>query len=128
MLAASLTLAIRSRRPAAGLRERNPVADPKETDLAKHWVHSHEEDREGVEVYRTPDYPFPPARGRDALTLQPGGTLVREIPGPDDRRTTMPAGSWTLHGKALTLHHRSGPSTEYTVESVEPDKLTLRPS
>jgi hypothetical protein len=94
--------------------------------LAKEWVHSHEEDGNGIEVYRSPDHPFPPARGRDALHLQSGGTLVKRIPGPDDRPTMMPAGKWKLEGKKLILEQTSG-SKEYAIESLEPDKLLLRP-
>ena len=99
----------------------------KHMDLAKTWMHSHEEDRDGLEVYRPSTYPFPAARGRDAIELHAGGSLVRGIPGPDDRRSTLPAGSWTLEGKKLILRQSLGATREYSVESVEPDKLLLRP-
>jgi hypothetical protein len=42
------------------------------------WSHSHEEDGEGVEVFRPVDYDFPPSRGRETMTLRPDGTILQE--------------------------------------------------
>jgi hypothetical protein len=95
--------------------------------LAKTWVHSHEEDKGGTQVFRPADYPFPPARGRDRINLNASGILSRAVPGPDDRSATLPDGSWKLEGKKLVLSQEGGASKEYEVESVTPDKLALRP-
>ena len=95
--------------------------------LAKTWIHSHEEDKGGLQVFRPADYAFPPARGRDALHLEASGALARSIPGPDDRATTQPAGSWKVHGKKLILEQQGGTSKEYAIEHADPDKLVLRP-
>jgi hypothetical protein len=103
------------------------MASSKHAALAKTWVHSHEEDKGGVQVFRPADYAFPPARGRDALHLEADGSLVKSIPGPDDRTSTQPAGSWKVHGKNLVLQQQGGTSKEYAIERVDPDKLLLRP-
>src|SRR5437763_86449 len=95
--------------------------------LAKTWVHSHEEDAGGAQVFRPASYSFPPARGRDALSLEANGSLVKTIPGPDDRPSAQPVGSWKVDGKKLILEQHGGVSKEYTIESVDPDKLLLRP-
>jgi hypothetical protein len=103
------------------------MASSKHAALAKSWVHSHEEDKEGVQVFRPESYPFPPARGRDALRLDADGSLMKSIPGPDDRTSTQPAGCWKVHGKKLILEQQDGTSKEYAIECVDPDKLLLRP-
>lgn len=103
------------------------MAPSKHAALAKTWVHSHEEDKEGALVFRPSNYPFPPARGRDSIGLKADGSLVKSIPGPDDRTTAQPAGSWKVDGKKLILDQQGGTSKEYAIESVDPDKLLLRP-
>jgi hypothetical protein len=103
------------------------MASSKHAALAKSWVHSHEEDKEGVQVFRPASYPFPPARGRDALRLDADGSLMKSIPGPDDRTSTQPAGCWKVRGKKLILEQQGGTSKEYVIERVDPDKLLLRP-
>jgi len=50
---------------------------PLPTALFRHWIHSREEDRGEIRVYRPADYDFPPARGRDGFELRPDGTLIR---------------------------------------------------
>ena len=95
--------------------------------LANTWVHSHEEDSSGTQVFRPADYDFPPARGRDRLGLEPDGALIKSVPGPDDRSTTQPQGSWRVEGKKLVLRHQDGRNAQYAIESVDPDKLVLRP-
>jgi hypothetical protein len=103
------------------------MATKRHGELAQTWVHSHEEDKGGTQVFRPATYAFPPARGRDALGLKADGSLVKSIPGPDDRTSTMPAGSWSVDGKKLILQQHDGSNKEYAIESVEPDKLLLRP-
>ncbi len=99
--------------------------DPK--TLMNTWVHSHEEDGAGLQVFRPAHYPFPPARGRDALTLNADGSLLRQIPGPDDRSAALPAGSWQLQGRRLTLQQHKNENKEFSIESLDPEKLLLRP-
>ena len=95
--------------------------------IAKNWVHSHEEDVEGTQVFRPTGYPFPPSRGRDAMALDADGTLRRSVPGPDDRSSQSPAGSWKLEGRHLILHQQGSERKEFSIESVSPDQLLLRP-
>jgi hypothetical protein len=95
-------------------------------NLAKTWVHSQEEDSGETQVFRTADYQFPPARGRTALGLNVDGSLVRTAPGPDDRRSIQPDGSWKVDGKKLVLNRADGRTDEFTIESIAHDKLVLR--
>jgi hypothetical protein len=41
-----------------------------------HWIHSHEEDAQGVTVYRPRGYSFPPSRGREGFDFRKGGKVV----------------------------------------------------
>ena len=90
------------------------------TDISGEWVHSHEEDEGDRVVLRRPDRPFPPARGRVRLTLQPGGEIEGAQPGPDDRPVAA-AGTWTPD--ALSTDALGG---ELEVESASDDTLVLR--
>lgn len=96
----------------------------KATQLAGRWVHSHEESDDQRIVFRSPEYDFPPARGRQALTFEPGGGLVVEHPGPTDRGETA-RGTWTAKKKVLTIDGL-GWSGDYEVESVDAHQLVLR--
>jgi len=88
------------------------------------WVQSHEEgDRERV-VLRRPDYPFPPARGRVAITLEAGGEVAVGHPGPDDRRVSA-TGTWNLSGERLVIS-APGLAGEFDVESADEQTLILR--
>ena len=51
------------------------MADLK-TCILGQWIHSHEEDAEGVMVYRPANYSFPPSRGRMGFEFREGGKLV----------------------------------------------------
>jgi hypothetical protein len=88
------------------------------------WVQSQEEgDRDRI-VMRRPDYPFPPARGRVAIALEPGGEVGVRPPGPDDR--SVPGrGAWSLSGSRLEIS-APGLAGEFDVESVDDDALVLR--
>jgi hypothetical protein len=83
-------------------------------------VHSHEEDDGNRVVLRRPDRPFPPARGRVRLTLQPGGEIEALKPGPDDRPVAA-AGAWTP--TTITAEALGG---ELDVESADADTLVLK--
>jgi hypothetical protein len=61
--------------------------------LFGHWVHSFEEDTEGVRAYRRRGFPFPPAFGRTGLEIHPSGQFVRHDIGPADEPVAVP-GRW----------------------------------
>ena len=63
--------------------------------LQRHWVHSQEEDTDTEQVFRPTGFRFPPARGREAFDLRPGGRLLEYGIGPTDRRQIV-EGRWQL--------------------------------
>lgn len=97
--------------------------DPKV--LAQHWVHAHEEDSEAGRVYRPNSYQLPPSRGRSAFELEPDGSYLESGPGPTDRRSRKPNGSWRLEGAELVVQDESGGVRRSRVVSLSPDRLVL---
>ena len=96
---------------------------PADNRIAGPWVQSHEEgDRDRI-VLRRPGYPFPPARGRVAITLEPGGDVGVRRPGPDDR-SVPGTGAWSLSGSRLVIS-APGLTGEFDVESADEQKLVL---
>lgn len=88
------------------------------------WVRSGEEDGPEEQVYRRPDYSFPPARGRESFELAEDGTLVDRGPGPTDAPTES-AGEWELGESSLILRSLAG-ERSLEVVSAEPDRLVVR--
>jgi hypothetical protein len=91
------------------------------------WIHSHEEDRGGEMVFRRPTYPFPLARGRNEIELDPDGTYVESFPGPVDVPEEA-TGRWRLEEDRLILRpDQGGAERSSRIISREGDRLTLRP-
>jgi hypothetical protein len=88
------------------------------------WIHSREEDHDGVEVYRRPDFPFPPARGREGLRFDPDGGLAELAIGRGDATEERP-GSW--RGEPGGPIRVAAGGRAFEVVSVGPDRLELRP-
>jgi len=96
--------------------------------LCGRWLHSHEEDEDGAQVFRPGTHGLPPSRGRLCLELHRDGTLLETRPGADDRPRATP-GRWELAGSRLRLFEDAAaraPARELEVVSLEPDRLVLR--
>lgn len=93
--------------------------------LIRSWTHSHEEDHDGLLVFRPSERDFPPARGRESFDLAPGGVLQRNGPGPDDR-SVRTSGRWSLVGDRLDLYPGASSQYRYRVVDVGPDLLEVR--
>lgn len=98
-----------------------------ESSLVGSWAHSHEEDHDGVQVYRPADRELPPSRGRTAFTLRPDSTAAAGLPGPTDRGIRTDDGTWSLTGDVLSVDV-PGWGAAYEVVAAEPDRLELRPA
>jgi hypothetical protein len=100
-----------------------PDVDP--TTVVGVWVHSHEEDHSGIQVFRRSGYGFPRSRGRASYELRSDGTLGGSRPGPDDRHVAT-TGTWDLRGSKLTITSAGGSPLQYEVQSVDPDRMVLK--
>jgi hypothetical protein len=92
--------------------------------VARHWVHSHEDDTDREMVFRPSTYAFPPSRGRRSLDLRPDGTLIEGGPGPTDRRQSS-EGTWSLDGGSLVLQVKGQAARRLHIVSAEPDRLVV---
>jgi hypothetical protein len=95
--------------------------------LAREWVHSHEEDFGGSQVFRPANFAFPPQRRpRMSIALgKAGSARYAAGPAPADRRTVTD-GRWTVDGDELTLQLAGGADVRYRIESADEDRLVLR--
>jgi hypothetical protein len=53
--------------------------------IFKYWVHSREEDKESVLVYRPFDFKFPPSRGREGFEVKKSGEFILYTISREDR-------------------------------------------
>ncbi|HEY4295511.1 MAG TPA: hypothetical protein VGM85_03480 [Paraburkholderia sp.] len=71
------------------------------------WVHAHERDHDGYQVFVDASEPLPPSRGRRRLTICRDGQYVDTHPGGDDR-AAQNRGTYQFDGHVLLLHCSSG--------------------
>ena len=98
-------------------------------EIQQRWYHAHEEDTDTEKVYRPvpEDKNIPPGRGRELLTLNPDGTMVKGGSAPNDARTETD-GAWTLEDDQLALYPKAGskPSRVMKIASVSKDRLVVK--
>ena len=97
-------------------------------DLLGDWMHSHEEDTNGLTVFRPSTFAFPLSRGRKSFALRADGTYKGTVPGPTDRPAPT-SGRWALAGRTLTLTGGKGvraTGVEYAVtECLVGERLVI---
>jgi len=79
--------------------------------LFKRWIHSHEEDYEGVKVYRPSDYKFPPSRGRKGFEIKVNGEFIYYGIAPTDGSIRF-VGYW----QAKSSHQIDAYTEEQTIK------------
>jgi hypothetical protein len=93
------------------------------------WVHAHEEDSPGEQVFRPASTPLPPSRGRQRLNIKADGTVVFGGPGADDR-TVQASGRWeTRPSGQVVLIPRAGSSGQQDrlfVTEVAHDRMVVK--
>lgn len=94
--------------------------------LFQRWMHSFEEDSEGVTVYRPSDYPFPPARGRGGMEFASDGTFIDRPVGRGDAQNTV-VGRWEpVEGGRPTVAVSESGRPERELEIVHCDEHVLK--
>jgi hypothetical protein len=96
----------------------------------KHWVHSFEEDTQGIQVYRPVSYNFPLSRGREGFEVKEDGTFVLYNIGLADGTDTIP-GTWKQTGESTLKIIFSNPDiAPYTIQIIQASDtlLTLKKS
>jgi hypothetical protein len=97
--------------------------------LFQKWIHSHEDDRDNLRVYRPVNYDFPPARGRDALAFRSDGVYLRYPIAPTDGNLEV-IGTWRLISPdqpfAIELQLPNQSVNTVTIVSCSADRLELQ--
>lgn len=90
------------------------------------WVHSFEEDTNGITVYRPFEYDFPQARGRGGIEFRPDGMFIAWEIGPADANRGI-NGHWEMEGSGrvrVSFKESNRPST--VLEILECDSQILK--
>ena len=94
--------------------------------LQGRWLHAHEEDAPGHEVFRPATHPLPPARGRSGYEFLPDGRLARIGSGPTDR-STVAEGTWTVDPDGRLRIRVSGqPEDVLEISELTGDRLIVK--
>ena len=89
------------------------------------WVHSREEDSGGAQVYRRPDYRFPPSRGRTGFEIREDGTFIAIGIGPADGKKAR-RGRWRQpDDRQLHVTYDDGEEQTLRILDVGDDVLRL---
>jgi hypothetical protein len=95
--------------------------------LYQQWIHLHEEDANGVEVYRNKEYNFPMSRGRQGFEFRKDGTFIQSDIGPVDVNVNT-TGKWEKIAGSnqvkITLQNEQ--NTQYQMEIVDLTKDMLK--
>jgi hypothetical protein len=93
--------------------------------LCRVWLHSREEDKDGLKNYRPADgsFQFPSARGRYGLTFAADGTGGMTYPGPTDATATAPF-KWHLQQDKQSLQLEYTPPTDRPTEKYRVVQIT----
>jgi hypothetical protein len=93
----------------------------------KSWIHSHEEDKGGVQVYRPQDFKFPPSRGRAGFEIKKDGEFVDHPIAAADGNETVP-GKWEPagEGKIKVTFPKKADRKPFLLEVVSCDGTVLR--
>jgi hypothetical protein len=93
------------------------------------WIHSHEEDYSGYQVYRHPSFNFPPSRGRERFDIRRGGLVLYYGIAPTDGMADPVEGSWQpLNARAIEVLLPGGQGSNFSAELIEiaTDRLVIR--
>lgn len=96
--------------------------------LARHWVHSHEEDTDTEMVFRPSDFAFPRSRGRVSFELKSDGSLIDHGIGAGDAATET-GGTWSAPSSdEIAFFQGAGkkPSRMLKIIHAEPDRLVVK--
>ena len=95
-------------------------------EIFRHWIHSREEDTEGLEVFRPEGFAFPPSFGRDGFEMLKDGQFIQEDVGPADGVVRI-TGRWFPAGsQRVSVVFDPNVREGFTFEIVDVDASVLR--
>ena len=95
--------------------------------LFGYWIHSREEDRDDVQVFRREGFAFPVSFGRDGFRMFADGTFLQEDIGQAEGTVTIP-GRWSsrIPGRVAVRFGGARPDYDFEVVDVDDDVLRIR--
>jgi hypothetical protein len=97
--------------------------------LYQQWIHLHEEDANGVEVYRNKEYDFPISRGRQGFEFRKDGTFIQSDIGPVDVNVNT-TGKWEKIAGSnqvkITLQNEQNAQYQMEIVDLTKDMLKVR--
>ncbi|KAA3616304.1 MAG: hypothetical protein DWQ05_11225 [Calditrichaeota bacterium] len=96
--------------------------------LFNHWVHSHEEDSEGLSYYRLHNYAFPRSRGRLGFEISKDGEFVLYAIAAADGQNRQ-VGTWHYAGSDSVVAQfplTNTPQFSFKILSCENGLLKIR--
>jgi hypothetical protein len=93
--------------------------------IFRKWMHSREEDQDGIMVYRGERCNFPPARGRDGIEFKPDGTFVEWAIGAGDNQQGI-TGHWEATDSTHVRVSFNGSRPARSMEIVQVDGQVLK--
>ena len=96
--------------------------------LARHWVHSHEEDTATEMVFRPATFAFPRSRGRASFELKADGSMIDHGIGAGDAGSET-LGTWSAPSAGeLAFFHGAAkqPARLLTIIRAERDRLVVK--
>lgn len=89
------------------------------------WLHAHEEDTLGREVFRPESYPLPPSRGRSGYAFFPDGRVRKMFPGPTDRPIQV-QGTWVMDDEGrITISIPAQPDVVLELDTLKPEQMII---
>lgn len=104
------------------------ASSPKLKQLEGTWLHAHEEDQEGISVYRPNTYAFPPSRGRTGFQFDHNGLFTQYDIAPTDGLEGR-KGQWKVEGNntvRISLDDKKDPEYKLEIVSLENGVLKVR--
>jgi hypothetical protein len=96
------------------------------SQIFRRWTHSREEDQGDTLVYRSDNYQFPPARGREGLEFREDGEFIRYQIGSTDRNSAI-SGRWSMQeSNIVEVHFPNQSISPYTLRILECDEQILK--
>lgn len=94
----------------------------------KTWIHSHEEDQNGLKAFRTQDFSFPSSRGREGFEFNEDSTFIYYSIAPTDGAQKN-KGTWTAKGNEIMVKFQENSSFKkelfFEIEGYKNGLLTI---
>ena len=91
------------------------------------WVHSHEEDYGGNQVYRHPSFNFPASRGRERFDMKPEGVILYYGIAPNDGAANVVEGQWrAINERSIDVSLPQANGFSADLIEIANDRLVIR--